>query len=340
MAETPLAACADDVCRPLESGNGYSSGNITITAPVGIKGVNRIADVRTIQKALNDVPINQGRAMPPLVMDGICGNKTKDAIQKFQVKHFGWKFADGRVDPLKRTIAKLNQLIPGSGYTIGTGSKENRLPRVLAMLNESLSAVRAARTNLISAASVVNTPDVASPISVFSRSVLMKKVNDHFSVDEHPAAQRGSVVQQLLKIYDRMLQVFARTGGIWGPAIFEIDPLNKPLDLAYTFGGGFFRGGETTIIKDVLLRVDSIYLCDLLDRQQNDRFVLTIIHELAHFCGGVTGSAEHITDHAYGWYDFPKMKHLTVRQRLFNASSYANFAFDAKYSRMPPRANF
>lgn len=340
MAETPLAACADDVCRPVEATNGYSSGKVAIAAPVGIKGVNQIADVRTIQQALNDVPMNQGRAMPPLKTDGICGNKTKDVIQKFQVKHFGWKFADGRIDPLKRTIAKLNQLIPGSGYTIGTGSKENRLPRVLAMLNESLSAVRAARTNLLSAASVVNSPDVSSPISVFSRSALMKKVNDHFNVDEHPLTQRSGVIQQLLKIYDRMLEVFARRGGIWGSAIFEIDPLNKPLDLAYTFGGGFFRGGETMIINGVSLRMDSIYLCDLLDKQQNDRFVLTIIHELAHFCGGVTGSAEHIRDHAYGWFDFPKMKHLTLRQKLFNASSYANFAFDARYSRMPPRANF
>ncbi len=340
MAETPLAACADDVCRPLEVGNGYSSGNITITASVGIKGINKVMDVRTIQQALNDVPLNQGRVIPLLKTDGICGPKTKDVIQKFQVKHFGWKFADGRVDPLKRTIAKLNQLIPGSGYTIGTGSKENRLPRVLAMLNESLSAVRAARTNLLSAASVVNSPDAPSPISVFSRSALMKKVNDHFNADEHPAAQRSGVIQQLLKIYDRMLQVFARSGGIWGSAIFEIDPLNKLFDLAYTFGGGFSRGGETSVFKGVSLRMDSIYLCDLLDRQQNDRFVLTIIHELAHFCGGITGSAEHIRDHAYGWYDFPKMKHLSLRQRLFNASSYANFAFDAKYSRMPPRANF
>ena len=151
MEEKPIAACADNVCRPLPETNGYSSGKIVITSPVGIKGVNQAPDVRTIQQALNDVPQHEGRPIPPLVPDGICGPKTKDVIQKFQVKHFGWKFADGRVDPLKRTIAKLNQLIPGSGYTIGTGSKENRLPRVVAMLNESLSAVRAARANLLAA---------------------------------------------------------------------------------------------------------------------------------------------------------------------------------------------
>lgn len=340
MEEKPITACADNVCRPMPETNGYSSGKIVITSSVGIKGVNQATDVRIIQKALNDVPLNEGRPLPSLVTDGICGAKTKDVIQKFQVKHFGWKFADGRVDPLKRTIAKLNQLIPGSGYTIGTGSKENRLPRVLAMLNESLSAVRAARSNLLSASSVVNAPDITSPFSVFSRSELMRKVNSHFNVDEHPPSQRSGVLQQLLKIYDRMLDVFARRGGPWGSAIFEIDPLNKPRDLAYTFGGGFSRGGELMTVNGTSLRMDSIYLCELLDRQANDRFVLTIVHELAHFCGGLTGSAEHIRDHAYGWYDFPKMKQLSLRQRLHNASSYANFAFDAKYSRMPPRANF
>lgn len=340
MTEKPTVACADDVCRPMSETNGYSSGKIAITSPVGIKGVNQAIDVRTIQQALNDVPPHEGRPLPPLKTDGICGPKTKDVIQKFQVKHFGWKFAAGRVDPLKRTIAKLNQVIPGSGYTIGTGSKENRLPRVLAMLNESLGAVRAARTNLLAAASVVNAPDVTSPFSVFSRAELMKKANAHFDVDAHPSSQRSGVLQQLLKIYDRMLDVFARRGGPWGSAIFDIDPTGSPTNLAFTFDGGYFSGGRKEIVHGFSLRRDSIYLCDLLDRQADDRFVLTVVHELSHFCGGLTGSPEHIRDHAYGWYDFPKMKHLTLRQRLHNASSYANFAFDARYSRMPPRANF
>lgn len=339
MAEKPITFCIDNKCRPLHFENGYSAGSIVIGASVGIKGVNQTEDVRTIQQALNDVPESEGRPLPLLVTDGICGNKTKDAIQKFQLKHFGWKLADGRVDPYRQTIAKLNQLVRGSGYSIGTGSKENRIPRAVEMLNETLSLVRAARANLHAAIPVVNLSDFSSPFSVFSRAELMKKVNAHFRVDDYPVSQRSKILQQLLKIYERMLEVFSRRGGPWGTAIFELDPINQK-NLAYTFGGGFFRGGRTSVINRTSLREDSIYLCDLLDRQGKDWFTSTVVHELAHFCGGITGTPEHIKDHAYGWYDYPKMKSLTPRQLLFNATSYSNFAFDAKHSRMPAIVNF
>jgi peptidoglycan hydrolase-like protein with peptidoglycan-binding domain len=335
MAESPIVLCNDNLCRPMQP-NGYSSGNIAITSSVGIKGVNQALDVQTIQQALNEVPPGQGRPGLALETDGICGPKTKDAVQKFQVKQFGWKFADGRVDPLKRTIAKLNQLNPKSGYTIGIGSKENRILRVAAVLNDVLNVIRAAQTNLLGALTVVDQPDLPTPISSFSRAERMRKANAHFNVDGHPPTQRSGVLRQILQIYDRMRQVFERPGGLWGPAIFELDPHNDPISLAYTFGGGFSRGGE----KVGGLRADSIYLCELLDYQMNERIQLTVIHELSHFCGGRTGSSEHIRDHAYGWQDFPKMKLLTLQQRLHNATNYANFAFDAMYSRMPAGANF
>src|SRR5687767_11994365 len=105
----------DGVCRPLDlSGGGGGGGVIAISASVGINGVNRPNDVATIQSALNDVPADQGRPAPPLKVDGICGPKTKNGIQSFQLKHFGWKGADGRVDPDQQTIAKLNELSGGS----------------------------------------------------------------------------------------------------------------------------------------------------------------------------------------------------------------------------------
>jgi hypothetical protein len=42
-----------------------------------------------------------------------CGPKTIDAIQKFQLFHFGWNGADGRVDPDGQTLRKLNQFENG-----------------------------------------------------------------------------------------------------------------------------------------------------------------------------------------------------------------------------------
>ena len=79
-----------------------------ITASVGINGVNRPSDVRTVQELLNQVPVGSGGPSPPLKVDEICGPETKAAIQKFQLHHFGWAGADGRVDPNGPTHIKLH----------------------------------------------------------------------------------------------------------------------------------------------------------------------------------------------------------------------------------------
>jgi Putative peptidoglycan binding domain len=82
----------------------------TITAPVGrLGGVNRPADVKTVQELLNQVPSTSGGPRPLLDPDGQSGPKTIAAIQAFQLHHFGWSGADGRVDPNGQTLAKLNE---------------------------------------------------------------------------------------------------------------------------------------------------------------------------------------------------------------------------------------
>jgi hypothetical protein len=81
----------------------------TIVGSVGINGNNLPGDVKTVQELLNKVPLSSGGPSPLLVVDSVCGQKTKDAIQKFQLKQFGWSGADGRVDPYGQTLAKLNQ---------------------------------------------------------------------------------------------------------------------------------------------------------------------------------------------------------------------------------------
>ena len=86
----------------------------TISASVGaMGGINRANDVITVQELLNGVTPAQGGPAPSLAVDGICGPLTKKAIQAFQLEHFGWKGADGRVDPGQQTLAKLNELSTG-----------------------------------------------------------------------------------------------------------------------------------------------------------------------------------------------------------------------------------
>jgi hypothetical protein len=72
-------------------------------------GKNSPVDVVTVQQLLFQVPPTQGGTAPPVEIDGLCGPKTIGAIQKFQLHHFGWGGADGRVDPGGPTLAKLNE---------------------------------------------------------------------------------------------------------------------------------------------------------------------------------------------------------------------------------------
>jgi hypothetical protein len=89
----------------------------SITESVGrMGGKNRPDDVLTVKKLLNGVGAAKGGPAPPLALTPVCDQKTIDAIQKFQLHHFGWSGADGRVDPDGQTLAKLNELSgsPGS----------------------------------------------------------------------------------------------------------------------------------------------------------------------------------------------------------------------------------
>jgi peptidoglycan hydrolase-like protein with peptidoglycan-binding domain len=86
----------------------------SIAASVGqMGGVNLLNDVKIVQGLLNNVAQFAGGPPLKLVVDGACGPKTKDAIKKFQMQHFGLGGADGRVDPNGRTLAKLNEFDTG-----------------------------------------------------------------------------------------------------------------------------------------------------------------------------------------------------------------------------------
>jgi hypothetical protein len=87
---------------------------IILMASVGrMGGINHAEDVRKVQHALNKVPKSEGGPPKPLDPNGNCGPKTIEAIQLFQIKHFGWSGADGRVDVNGPTHQKLNEYDSG-----------------------------------------------------------------------------------------------------------------------------------------------------------------------------------------------------------------------------------
>jgi peptidoglycan hydrolase-like protein with peptidoglycan-binding domain len=90
-----------------------ASGPIAIGQPVGRGPLarNRPEDVKVIQDALNKVTLKgaAGGTIPFLVVDGICGPKTNAAIARFQQVQL--KIFDGLVEPNKKTIVRLNEIV-------------------------------------------------------------------------------------------------------------------------------------------------------------------------------------------------------------------------------------
>lgn len=81
-----------------------------IHSSVGTMGsANMLADVRIVQELLNRVPRYEGGPEEPLVVDGRCGPILIAAIRKFQSEQFFQLLEDGKVQPGKQTITRLNQ---------------------------------------------------------------------------------------------------------------------------------------------------------------------------------------------------------------------------------------
>lgn len=92
----------------------------SISAPVGAKGGNLSADVRTIQELLNAALANNKKfkasGIERLAEDGDIGPKTIAAIRAYQESVLGWRgnAADGTVQPNRTTWKSLNGNVGGS----------------------------------------------------------------------------------------------------------------------------------------------------------------------------------------------------------------------------------
>lgn len=84
-----------------------------IGGSVGINGVNVAEDVSVVQELLNIAPCVFGGPLQPIAIDGLVGPETIGAIKRFQTRSLG--FADGRVDPNGKTLAKLNSFADLNG---------------------------------------------------------------------------------------------------------------------------------------------------------------------------------------------------------------------------------
>ena len=76
-----------------------------ISGPVGKGGKNRPEDVIVVQYLLNCVPAKQGGPKKELILDGLCGPLTNEAIVGFQRK--AMDTCDGKVSPGGPTFSSL-----------------------------------------------------------------------------------------------------------------------------------------------------------------------------------------------------------------------------------------
>lgn len=295
---------------------------IRLRSSVGQGGKNFPEDVKSIQDALNAIVPADGGAAPPLVPDGVCGTKTKQAITAFQVRHFGWSKADAKVDLFGRTHVKLSEL---TGKPVPTPN-QGLVDGMLAHLGLARSFIGAAKFQCERALAMVDQPDTRTPISAFDRSAVMELANRHFHIDNYPTFQRRDRLKFAHRIFLRMDQVFERPGGLWGVQSFAPDP-TLDTGYAYTLAGGFFRGGQIDTTPPNI-RMDTIYFCTkaFASVGMPDFAAHIIVHEMAHFVGNP--EVDIIDDHTYGSANKCD-RVLSLTQKLHNADSYANFAREA-----------
>lgn len=316
------------------------SAYIEISAPVGRFGHNLPNDTVTVQDALNRVPPGQGRATPPLDVEGSCGPKTIKAIQEFQLKHFGWGGADGLVEPGKQTIAKLNELL-GSGRfgfsSPAAGTAPPRRKSDVRYWNDFVWGIELAKwlivtseINLVAAEPYVENSTGSSDFLKL-RNQQMHHLNKHFKIDSLPSNPlKRKAFNLVRKVFLRMREVLNQPGRPSGPGGWNIFEMDTTADPAYAFTnyGGYFRKGQFVYKKheetrkEVRIRADAIYLTELFHREWAALGQAPIhIHELAHY----VGHPEFIGDYAYN-FDRGKIDKLPANLALLNAESYRNFA--------------
>ena len=284
-------------------------GDIVISKPVGMGGVNVFEDVFNIQYGLDQVAPIDGGPSPQLVIDGKCGQLTLGAIREFQKKHFGWAGTDGRIDPGKQTLAKINEkrnrnvfpTIPLSLTTEGF-----LLAGMLQHVTFTRKCVEAAIENINTAIPVADLPPGSS-----GRDGAMALLNRHFRVDNF--SSRRSVLERMRTVYGFMLPVLDR------PTEFiTLDTTNAGESIstvAFAPLGGFHINQGKIVLRRGVLFATGI--------QDFAAFIFT--HELRHFVDQ-DGANGHF---GKGWVTDPAMQALLETQTILNCDSFAGFALEA-----------
>ncbi len=295
---------------------GTSAGPVAITKPVGQGPMARNLpdDVRVIQDALNKVTLKgvPGGPMPFLAVDGLCGPKTRAAISRFQQVQL--KIFDGVVEPNRKTIIRLNEILD----PVSDDDLKQKVAQALPLVRAGIAA---ALSNL--QAIITNGPAASGPAAVAA-----DRLNRHFLLDTLSPAQQSTARVDLFRSYARYAEVMSETTSINIDAVDEFDLDKKNPKIALTTGKGFFE--EDVVDEDTQKRLDRIHLgLGFFAPTVSPEFgAFIILHELSHFVGHADG--RFILDNGRGWFDDLFIKPLSADKRLTNADSYAGFAHECR----------
>jgi hypothetical protein len=292
-------------------------GPITITKPVGQSSPNVPDDVFNIQYGLNQVAPIDGGPDPQLKMDSKCGPKTTGAIQKFQLKHFGWSGADSRIEPGKQTIAKLNEMrnlnvFPGLPLDLTTDAWF--LAAIMQHVPHTRSCINAAMANIMLALQSADSP--ATSMIGPSRADRMSLLNRHFKIDAI-SGQKSPILRRINDIYGSMLQVLSR------PEVYctlDTDDSGEGIStVAFARLGGFFD--KKDLSGKIWFRRGAYFASGIPDFA-----AFVFIHELRHFVDQQQADGHQ----GKGWVTDPGMEALTPTQRQINCDTFAGFAVEAR----------
>jgi peptidoglycan hydrolase-like protein with peptidoglycan-binding domain len=278
-------------------------GEIVIERSVGQGGANQAQDTFNIQYGLDQVPPIDGGPSPQLKIDGICGPKTIKAIRDFQMKHFGWQGADGRIDPGRQTLAMLNLKrnrnttphLPPSLATTGWLLADflKHVPHTRACVEAAIQKVQSAKT--------------------FGPGTYL--VEKHYRTSGNMAS-----LNRIENVYSLMLKVLDRAD--YYTTLDTTDEGEGISSVAFARLGGFFIPNNEGKIK---IRTGAWVASNIPDFA-----AFVMIHEMRHF----VEQQNDIGHHGKGWVSDEGMVKLRPDQTIFNCDTYAGFALESRNGEM------
>lgn len=318
-----LKGDCDTNCQKTEvSTTSGATGTVTITASVGLGGVNRADDVKKIQTLLNGVRPDRGGPVPKLVVDGLCGPLTRNAIRKFQA-FLQLPVQDSRVDPDGPTLMALNSERMNS--TAPSMPLLRHAIRLFRAINASSDARAAVKRAIAVTESALHYKMIGPGLTQSPDAYQF--VSQHFKFDGVSDNRAVDDLTYIRAIYRRMETVLRGVPGVTGTQIYgsnlhDIDPTPEQTPAMWK--------AYVPVADEGPYLSTRIYWTDNIDGHPQDRYTYLLLHELAHFVDNIEPTLQ-IVDH--GYLALGTVFALDHHRRVRNADNYSMMAFHRAFGK-------